>query len=158
MRDANFCARFLVENGWRGLDLLFVTVHDMLRIAKLLFCVTAESYLLPSPYHCCQVSPRFPGQSEKKNSAKYPKNSAKSYKYFFKTQNIDFLSKLSLNSSKQLKSVFRTLFLPLLANIGDCTPTATKIPRPEDIFLRPLSSYFAVFSATRQQCSPYQWM
>ena len=100
--------------------------------------------------HCCQVSPR---PIWEKNSLKYRTNSAWPCKHFFKRvwEGNIFCNTVRPNSQHKIltyapncpwkklvlvRKCFSAPLLPLSAKIGD--HTATKIPQPTDMCLRPL--------------------
>ena len=114
-------------------------------------------------HHCCQVSPK-PSQL-RNNSKKYIKNSAPDSlvifwdltdlgrKYFIlkpKSQHQKFTFYPNCpGKAQKIYKCFPVPCLPVFAKIMG--PTATNIPRPKNIFGRPLLCYFAEFSATWQQ-------
>ena len=98
--------------------------------------------------HCCQVSPRFLGQFEKKirqNTEQVLHSHISIFEWFgkelffnqtkSKTPKIYLLTKLPLQKLKIVRQYFPAPFLPLLAKIGG--RTATNFPRPKDIFSGP---------------------
>ena len=102
--------------------------------------------------HCCQVSPKFPSQFEKKllhsqlcsHISIFKKFRTKQFCEKKNSLKMDFLSKLPMKKLKTVRKCFTSPFLPLFCqNLG---PYGRQNPSGIRFFVCLFSSYFAEFS------------